>query len=181
MSLRSLRHWMNEATNKRYAGPTEAAVLLKDGTLITAIDLTDWQESYERLNAIDAEQVAATLCKAPNGGWGGTAAVPCATGGVQHLYTSKQGDDLDTCILQMTLKLVGHQTYLHDLARDPEGMLDLLLRTHDWYAAYSDAPGVLAASDRHFNRARDLMMALPAETARAIFTKHAPEDFACPV
>lgn len=180
MSLRNLRHWMNEATNKRYAGPTEAAVLLKDGTRITAIDLTDWQESYERLNAIDAEQVAATFCKAPKGGWGGTATVPCAIGGMQNLYVTGQ-DDLNTCILKMTLKLVGHQTYLHQLAHDPESLLDLLLRTHDWYAAYSDMPGVLGASDRHFDRARDLMKALPAEKVRAIFTKYAPEGFTCPV
>jgi len=172
---------MNEATNKRYAGPTEAAVLLKDGTQITAIDLTDWHESYERLNAIDADQVAATFCKAPKGGWGGTATVPCATGGMQHLYVSGQGDDLAACVLKMTLKLVGHQTYLHQLANDPESLLDLLLRTHDWFAAYSDAPGVLAASDRHFDRARDLMAALPAEKVRAIFAKYAPEGCACPV
>ena len=35
MSLRNIRHWMNEARRRGYCGPTEAAVLTKQGEVVS--------------------------------------------------------------------------------------------------------------------------------------------------
>jgi len=180
MSLRNLRYWMNRASGSTYAGPTKAAVLLNDGTVIKDIPLTPWRAGYDALNAIDAEKVAATFTEAQKGGWCGEARVQGATGGFHNIYT-RDGSTIDAAVADMTAKLHTHNTRIHALDTDPTTKLDVMLAATDWYAHISDDHAVWSGGERHSRATRDLMAQVPVETARALFAKHAPSNFACPV
>lgn len=60
-------------------------------------------------------------------------------------------------------------------AADPAYAAEKLLKTHDWYAHYSDSYGVCAASDRHWDRIQALLKQLPEAEAEALVAKYRPE------
>lgn len=180
MSLRNLRGWMNAARRQGYCGPTEGAVLLTDGTIVSVPNLANWLESHQILSGLSPEKVAATFTKAPKGGWCGEATVP-GLRTTQNLYVSYTGDDFDAAVEAMISKLLEHATRLNDLRLNPEARLEALLASHDWYSAYSDAPGVALAGDSDWLRIYKLLTEVPLQVARTLFAKHAPQDFTCPV
>jgi len=52
----------------------------------------------------------------------------------------------------------------------------------DWWACMSDSYEAAVASDRHMEEVvRPLLAAVPVDEARALWAKHAPPEFACPV
>ncbi len=97
MSLRNIRHWMNDARRRGYAGPTEAAILTKQGEVVSVPDMRDWQGTHTALGTVKPEDVAATFIKAPKGGWCGEAQVP-GLRGTQTLYSRDHGDDRWTSV-----------------------------------------------------------------------------------
>lgn len=177
--LSTLRRWMN-SNRKGYCGPREAAVLMLDGSVVPVPDLTDWSGSHKILSSLRPDEVEATFCKAPKGGWGGTAEV-MGLRGPHSIYVSSMGDDLDACVAEMLRKLIDFATKSHGLEQDPAAKLDALLASHDWYSAYSDAPGVSAAGDHDWDNIRKLMAAMDPTVVRPLFDKHAPEGMSCPV
>ncbi len=60
------------------------------------------------------------------------------------------------------------------IAADPAYALEQLLKTHDWYAHYSDDYGVCAASDRHWDRIQTLRAQVAPEIYDALLAKYAP-------
>lgn len=83
--LRSIRHWMNQASRKSYCGPKEAAVETLDDALVM-LDLTDWSACHAALNSIPFDEVVGVYTKAPKGGWAGEANV-CDLMGTHSVYT----------------------------------------------------------------------------------------------
>lgn len=60
-------------------------------------------------------------------------------------------------------------------AADPAYAAEQLLKTHDWYAHYSDDYGVCAASDRHWEKIQALLKQLPEADAAALVAKYQPK------
>lgn len=176
--MRSIRYWMNEARRQGYAGPTEAAILTKQGAVVRIPNMADWQGTHILLGSVKPEDVAATFIKAPKGGWSGEAEVQ-GLRGPQNLYSRDHGD-LDAAVEAMISKLLEHGLKMVDL-RDPATRLDAMLATHDWYSWASDAPGVAMAGDHDWATIVDLMAKVPAEVARDLFAKYAPKEHTCPV
>ena len=181
MSLKNLRYWINRANDTNYKGPTQAAILMRDGDVHKDIDLSDGNTTRDLLASLDAEQVAATFCKATKGGWGGQARVPGLTGGTTTLYVTGKGDDLDSCVQEMTLKLVGHQSRIDILADDKVAQLELRLQQHDWHFAMSDDGRVAAGGEQSLGAIRRLIAVLDPEAARPLWDKYAPEGFQFPI
>lgn len=68
------------------------------------------------------------------------------------------------------------------LRADPVAHLERELAHHDWWACMSDSHGVEVASDRHMKEVvSPLLAAVPVDVARALWAKHAPWEFPCPV
>lgn len=179
MSLRTLRGWMNDARRRGYNGPREGAVLMTDGTVVMVPDLTNWLESHNILSGLAPENVAATFCLAPRGGWCGTANV-VGLRGCHNLYT-RGCKTLEAAVEEMAADLLAHNTRMDGLRRDPAARLEALLASHDWYSAYSDAPGVALAGDHDWDAIRTLMGQVDPQVVKSLFTKYAPGDMVCPV
>jgi hypothetical protein len=171
---------MNDARHRNYCGPTEAAVLMTDSTIVRVPDLRDWMGSHQILSALQVEKVAATFCKAPNGGWGGTASV-VGLRGTHNIYTCGAVDDLTAAVEEMARELLTHNTRMDGLRRDKAAKLEALLSSHDWYSAYSDAPGVALAGDHDWDTIRSLMSEVDPTVTQALFAKYAPQECSCPV
>lgn len=179
MSLRNIRYWMNDARRRNYCGPTEAAILTKQGEVIRVPNMADWMGTHTILGTTKPEDVAATFIKAPKDGWCGEATVP-GLRGAQNLYSRGHGDDLDVAVEVMINKLLEHGLKMVDL-REPATRLEALLSTHDWYSAYSDDPSVVRAGDHDGLCIYKLLTEVPVQVARTLFSKHAPKDCTCPV
>lgn len=176
MTLRDLRHWMNESSRPNYCGPTEAAILMSDGTKITGIDLSNWRQSYNQLNEIDTNNVVATLTKTEKYGWCATAGV-VGIHGLQRLYLHGHSGDLDNCCNAIASKVSEFNEECGRLSNDPEELLETLLSTHDWYSHMSDCHAVWAAGETAEKRIRDLMYGgvIDPDKARALYDKYAPK------
>jgi hypothetical protein len=81
----------------------------------------------------------------------------------------------------MAKELLAHNTRMDGLRRDKAAWLEALLSSHDWYSAYSDAPGVALAGDHDWGTILTLMGDVDAPVAQALFAKYAPKEIKCPV
>jgi len=180
MSLKNLRYWMNEASKTNSKGPTLAAILMRNGVLLKDIDLTNQSATPQLFNTIDVDQVAATFCKDPTGGWGGEATVPGLTGGAISLYVIGKGNDLNLCVQEMTLKLAGHQSRLDILTNDPLAELEVRLQQHDWFYDFSDDGNVYRAGEKSYAVIRQLLEKLNSNKTRPLWDKYAPKEFQFP-
>lgn len=61
------------------------------------------------------------------------------------------------------------------VASDPAYALEKMLKSHDWFAHYSDDYGVCAASDRHWEKIQAQMTKVSPEVAEALLAKYRPE------
>jgi hypothetical protein len=61
------------------------------------------------------------------------------------------------------------------VASDPAYALEQLLKSHDWFAHYSDDYGVCAASDRHWEKIQELRAKIAPEVYEALLAKYQPE------
>ncbi len=107
----------------------------------------------------------------PNGGYGK----------VEDECGRQAFDTPDKCaaeVLRCRTEL--HQEELRILA-NPVRNLERELSYHDWYCAFSDAPGVCGAGEAHMRRIRKLMEEVDDKTVRELWSKYAPAEFTCPV
>jgi hypothetical protein len=178
MSLNTLYHWMNEATRSGYRGPKQGAVLLKSGQVIE-LDFTDWQ-ARNKLNAVGLDDVVATFTKAPRGGWSGQASVRSLRGGTHNVYSQDGGNDFDAVKNDILEKVAEYEADFTRLEKDPEAKLEALLKSHDWYHAYSDDYRYYAAGERSWKLIQEQAKLVDTEKVRELFEKHSPEDIGCP-
>lgn len=59
---------------------------------------------------------------------------------------------------------------------NPIAHLDRELGNFDWWAHFSDAPGVCAASDRHWDRIQQIRAKVTPEVYDALLAKHQPKS-----
>lgn len=170
--MRSIRHWMHQANQPGYTGPTEGAVLLKDGSVVMVPDFKDWAGSHRILSAIPVGDVVGTLINAPKGGWGGEAQVK-GLRGVHNVYARGDGS-FDAALADLVEKVTEAALIYLDQTATPEAELEARLKTHDWTSWASDDPAYWSSGEADMRRITELKAQVPPATADALFAKYTP-------
>jgi len=179
-SLKDLRSWARESGYSKKAGPTKGAVLFRDGKL-WKVELTGWNsmapvdDEAQRLEKLKPMEnpVVATFVKG-SGGWSATGTAISDRGFPYNVYAS--GSTLPAARKAVEAKLAEHNARRAKLDVDPAAKLEALLKSHDWYSAYSDHPGVAQAGMIDHRRIQKLMQQVPKATAARLWKKYAPAD-----
>lgn len=172
-AFRNMMHWFNEAGRRDYRGPVHAALVLDDGSLVH-IDYSNYADRQKASPCFDRYVGHVTLVPKP-GKWAFDAKSPVDP---MHTLTSQaEYDSAKEAAAAMVAKVAGVKAAEEAVRADPAAWLDRELSHHDWFAAYSDAPGVCGAADMHW---RDTILPLKARVApevwAALFEKHAPVE-----
>lgn len=171
--MRSIRYWMNRAGQRGYTGPTEGAVLLKDGSVVRVPDFKDWSGSNTILSSIRVDDVVGVLINALKGGWGGEAQVKGLRGPFT-VYARGDGT-FDAALADLVSKVTeAALTYL-DQTATPEAELEARLKTHDWTSWASDDHAYWSSGEADMRRITELKAQVPPATADALFAKYTPQ------
>jgi hypothetical protein len=183
-ALSDVRHWFRssqEATLRRRAGDRAAgmldprgALVLADGTILE-LDYTD-RADERKLSGIDAGQVVGV-------GWRDRRGAGWSVEVRGALLTRHRGGGA-TLAEAVAAALEAHYTAEAAeiaLREDPVAHLGRELARHDWWHMMSDAFGTSIAGERHMGEILGIAARCPADEVRALWAKHAPADFKCPV
>lgn len=187
MSLRNALHWFSEANRPSYVtgkgknhktislrGPVLGAILLKDGSLVKF----DYRVYSDRaVAAATYEQYAGHVISHGDDRWYGDAPNPfwpdCSVRTSQDVIYAT-AEEAAGALLQVVADARAAEEAVRN---DPVVWLARELGHHDWFAAYSDAPGVCGAADRHW---ADVILPLKAKVSSevwaSLFEKHAPVE-----
>jgi len=146
-----------------------AGYILADGT-VAKVDLTNWSHRTVPVGAVgyvlegrnhwSAEVWSVLLDRAIRG----VGATP------------------DLAILDAAKAISDEETRERLILNNPEAHLERELSRHDWWGCMSDSFGVEQAADRHMKEViAPLLTSVPADIVRALWSKHAPMQFSCPV
>lgn len=173
MSLRNALYWFGQHSYGRVgSGPRKGAILLDDGTLVH-VDYTNYADRAKASATFDHYVGHVCLVPKPNK-WGGEARHP-----VQPSWTVRTTNDYDTAeeaAAALYAAVAEAKAKEEAVQADPAAWLDRELSHHDWFAAYSDAPGVCGAADMHWKLIEDLRKRVSPEVWAALFDKHAPAE-----
>lgn len=153
--LRSIRHWMNQATRKNYCGPKAAAVETLDDAIIM-LDLTNWSACHAALNGLPFDEIVGVYINAPKGGWSGESVV-CGLTGTHSVYT--QGHvTVDEARKELNDLVAQAEMHYAEQTATPEAELAALraLDARDPYKHMSDDHSVWAAGEALNRRIRAL-------------------------
>lgn len=182
MSLRNVMYWFNQVplvpryvgrgANRRevpYNGPRQAAILLKNGSLVR-IDFTV-RSDRERAAATFNEYMGHVTLVPATGRWDGEGPNPA-----QRDWTVRVSnyDTAEEAATALRLKINQAARAEESIQADPVAHLERELKSHDWTAAYSDAPGVCAAADRHWSFIQTLRAKVAPEVYAALVAKYNP-------
>lgn len=188
MSLRNALHWFSEASrppyitgkgkNRKtvsYRGPVLGAIILKNGTLVKF----DYRVYADRQRAqVTYDQYAGhVISHGDDRGWFGNAPNPfwpdCSVQTPRDV-TYATAEEAAVATLQVVADTKAAEEAVRN---EPAVWLDRELKNHDWFVAYSDAPGVCGAADRHW---RDTILPLKEKVSpevwSSLFNKHAPAE-----
>jgi hypothetical protein len=164
---RSLAYWFRSPRingNVRGAG-----YILADGSVV-AIDLTVWAHRSPPIGAVGF--VLQTQV-----GWSAEVWSDLLDRAVQGM-----GDTPAEAVADAAANVKQREDEERAVRADPASHLERELDRHDWWACMSDSYGVEVAADRHMKDVIDpLIDAVPVDVVRALWAKHAPWQFACPV
>lgn len=168
--MKTIRYWMNRAGKTGYSGPTEGAVLLKNGSVIMVPNFKDWARSHAILINIRQNNVSGILINAPVGGWIGHASVQ----GLRGPFTIYTGGDgtFESALANLNNGIMKASLVYRDQTASPEAELEALLKTHDWTSWASDDCSYVSAGDADSRRIRSLVEKLPEEVVNSIFAKY---------
>lgn len=173
-AFRNMLYWFNGASRSNYKGPTVAALVLDDGSLVHIDFSNGWADRTRAQTFFDRYVGHVTLVPKPNK-WGFEAKSP-----VNPMHTLRGSCDYDSAeeaALAMIAYVAEFKAKNDAIVADPEKHLEQELGRFDWFAHYSDNPGTCLASDHHWkNTILPLKARVGAEVWRALFTKHAPAE-----
>ena len=178
--LADARHWFRSAAEAARrparAGllPPRGAIVLADGT---TVELDYANRADERKIAdLDVERVVGI-------GWRDRATGEWRVGvrGDTHEKHEAMGPTLADALRAALDACYGAEAEEIALRADPAAHLERELARHDWWHMMSDSYGTTLAGQQHMAEIMGIAARCPAETVRALWAKHAPADFACPV
>jgi hypothetical protein len=186
MTTKTLRYWSSRSVTpaaNKYSTPTctkEAAVLTVGGSVLS-VPMTSYTDASAVLNSLDEEEVVATFMKSVGKlGWAGEVVVPNYEG-TPICYRTEAFDTL-TQAVKAVLKLRDEKIKEAEaLKADPAKLLALRVEHHDWWCMMSDDYSVTLRGEADMRSILELAKKVPAEFVRALWTKHAPQGFTCPV
>ena len=182
MSLRNVMHWFGQVHAPRtmgrgkyqkvvtYGGPTKAAIVLKDGSLVH-IDFTNYADRA-RASATFEQYVGHVILVPAQGKWGGEGPHPLIQGCT--IYLSGGFDTAEEATTALTMKLAAAKATEEAVLADPVVHLEREMKGHDWTAAFSDSYGVSAAADRHWDFIQTLRPKVAPEVYDALVAKYNP-------
>ena len=171
---RSMAHWFRSPyMNGRVRG---AGYILADGSVI-AIDLTVWANRTPPTGAVgfvlecsDGRNTRAT--------WWSAEVWSALLGQILRGL----GDTPAAAVANAAANVAQREAEERAVRDDATAHLARELDRHDWWACMSDDYAAEVASDQHMKDVvGPLLAAVPVDVARALWAKHAPWQFPCPV
>jgi hypothetical protein len=161
MSLKDIAYWAGK--------PGHAIAVVMPDRLVD-VDLTSWTTVRTVLDVTRAGALG-TIHRAPRvDGWGGMAEFEGRSQYVPSRPSKEQaGEAVRTAWAEMKAEKEREDG-------DPVYLLEKLLKIHDWYANYSDDYGVVAASDRHWDRIQALRKIVPTAVGDALVAQYRPKE-----
>jgi hypothetical protein len=179
--LADARYWFRTssvAARRPSSKPTAfgpyGAVILADGTAVE-LDYTDAADERKLSGLEVAEVVGNGWRDRTTGEWS------VSVRGNIHLKHSGAGATLADALraaLDVCYAAEAAEIALRD---DAPAHLERELSRHDWWCMMSDSYGTTLAGQQHMEEIRGIIAKVPSATVRALWTKHAPTQFACPV
>lgn len=170
----SILHWFSGTSRPTSKSPTGCTVVLDDGTHYD-VTFTNWADRTRVAN--DFGHVVGSVTYLPAvGEWSGTFESPFNRSHTLWMAKGVYASAQEAVVALLTAR-EAFRAKEQAVRDDPAAWLDRELAGHDWFAAYSDAPGVCGASDYHWaNVVQPLKAKVAPEVWDALFTKHAPPE-----
>ena len=174
--MRSMMHWFNQVGPMRmsarpYSGPVSAAAVTKSGGIVP-VDYRVYSDR-SKVQAIGLDNYLGHVTLIPKPGkWGGEARhpmVPMAT-----IRMSADYDTMEAAVAALIAKVAEVVAAEEAVRADPEVHLARELGRHDWWACYSDSPGVDGAANMHMAEIKAIYAKCDPARAQALW------DAACP-
>ena len=143
----------------------EYALVFEHGLLDVDSSNPRWHEPMDRKDFVGL------VTKAPLTAWGGMAAGPeGANGYVPGDKPTKAEAAEAVRALAREIKAEADR-----VTNDPVYALEKALKSHDWYAHYSDDHRVYMASERHWDKIRALVALVPDDVGKALVENYRPK------
>jgi len=134
------------------------------------VDVTGREPKWYEL--IDRPDFLGLVSKAPKTGWGGMVPLPANLDGVRYVAASDEKAVAAEALRAAAAEVKGEADRE---ASDPAYALEKALKSHDWFAHYSDDNGVFFASERHWDKIKALMAKVPPAVAEALLDQYKPK------
>ena len=172
MTMRSLMHWFSDASRSRYAGPTEAAVLLKDGSLVT-IDLRSWADR-DKLDLSTYFGHVIRGCR--DGLWAGSAPHPLTPDVTLWVGYGEGFQTAEEAAVGLRATVAEAEESEAAVRADPAHHLERELSRHDWYCHMSDDPAVFRGGEAHMVQIQRIASRVAPDVREALWAKYAPAE-----
>ncbi len=178
--LADVRHWFRTssvAARRPSSKPTAfgpyGAVILADGSAVE-LDYTNAADE-RKLSGLEVAEVVGT-------GWRDRTTGEWSVSVRGNIHPKHSGEG---ATLADALKAALDVCYTAEAAEialraDATAHLERELSRHDWWCMMSDSYGTTLAGQQHMEEICEIATKVPSATVRALWTKHAPAQIACP-
>jgi len=163
--MRNFMYWFSQNS-----GPEKGALINKKGELV----LVNFRSHQDRAKVAGMwDDFLGALYLAPaTGKWAGEG--PHAVNPSWTVWVPSEFDTPEEARDAFLKKLGEAKQEEEAILADPALHLERELKSHDWFSAYSDSPGVSGAGDHHWDLIQELRKKVPEETYLALVKKHQP-------
>lgn len=144
----------------------EFALVYKDTVLPVPTDDPMWSKLLDRPGFVGL------VTKAPKTRWGGMVPLSLGYDGMSYVIERESIEDAAIAVREEAERI---EAEAEREAFEPAYALEKLLKSHDWFAHYSDDYRVLAASDAHWHKIETLRKLVPQETYDRLIEKYRPK------
>lgn len=149
-----------------------AGYIMVDGSVF-AIDLTNWDHRTPPIGAVGF----VLECGKPGAGWWSSEVWSDLFGQILRGI----GNTPLEAVANAAENVAEREAEERDIRANALLHLDRELAHHDWYSHMSESYGTVKAGERHAELIGQLLASVPVREARAMWEKHAPPEFVCPV
>jgi hypothetical protein len=168
LNARNLMYWVRNKNTPF----TEGVLVKEDGTLVSFT----FDHSLYGVLRTHGDAVGAVSYNARHGAWSVEATCPHTKTGLY--YTAESAEEGASWLLAA---LADNAEDAAALAADPALRAAHLIKRMDWYSHMSDDHGVWSAGERAMKELLSALKEMDEESARLLWSAHAPEGFASPV
>lgn len=162
VALRNIWYWFS------HGGPVPGGIVMSNGTVMLF-----------KFDAAGRNVVSANLPRAVawvrNGGAGWYAEGTHPLHLDRNVYL-RDLPDAEAAGRAVVIEMARLKAEEEGILADPAAHLDRELGQFDWFAHFSDAPGVCSASDRHWDRIQGIRAQVAPEVYEALLAKHQPKS-----